>query len=360
MLNPLREILEQLGRKASERPSPFRAEAEAVLASFRDGKRELETKVRRGDLTPKVARAEATQLADGLGRALKQRAQDYSAIPRVFLDRLVEATERRKASAEHASPEVLQRETNRLLRSVLIEQQIQVRQPEFESRSYVRPSAGGQPAPTLDSLLAYHKHASVAGDAAAGEWVRRRLEEQRPLVATPEDHRRIDLATDRPDHVNPRLVAGFVEAMQGRDHEELEQFVSESVASRDTNACMAAFVLAREAPEGSRLRWVRNLLEGVDSFPDAALATLREIEAEARVTEREAAVSQAEFAIAQSENEARLSGLEAPTDAEITRRAAIQGRPVAQPGEAIGLTLDRRGAFASDLRVETTETPDVD
>jgi hypothetical protein len=360
MLNPMREILEQLGQRASERPSPFRAEAEAVLASFRDSKREIESKVRRGDLTPKVARAEADQLADGLGRALKQRAQDYSAIPRAFLDRLVEATERRKASADHASLDVLQRETNRLLRSVLIEQQIQVRQPEFESRAFVRPNAGGKPAPTLETLLAFHQRASVAGDASAVEWTRRRLEEQRPLASTNEDHRRIDLATDRPDQINPRLVAGFVEAMQGRDHEEMERFVTESVSSKDANACMAAFVLAREAPEGSRLRWVRNVLEGVATFPDAALASLREIEAEARVNEREAAVSQADFAIAQTKAEARLSGLEAPTDAEINRRASIQGRPVARPGEAIGLTLDRRGAFDSDVQVETTETLDVD
>jgi hypothetical protein len=357
MLNPTREILEQLGRRASERPSPFRAEAEAVLASFREGKRELENKVQRGDLTPKIARAEAVQLASGLGRALKQRAQDYSATPRAFQDLLVEASDRRKASAAHASLEVLQRETNRLLQSVLIEQQIQVRQPEFESRAFVRPNAGGKPAPTLETLLAFHQHASVAGDAAAGEWTRRRLEEQRPLVSTPEDHRRIDQATERPGNVNPRIVAGFVEAMQGRDHEELERFVSESVASRDANACMAAFVLAREAAEGSRLRWVRNVLEGIDAFPDAALTTLREIEAEARAAEREAAVSQAEFAIAQTEAEARMSGMEAPTEADLSRRASIQARPVARPGEAIGLTLDRRGQFNSDPTVETTEAP---
>ena len=146
MLNPLREIVERLGRRSAERPSPFRAEAESALEVFRAERRGIEQKVQRGDLTPKVARQQASALAEGLGKALKEHASDYTAVSRAFLDRLIEASERRKLAAERTSLEGLQRETNRLLRQSLIEQQLQSRAGEFEGRGFVRPALGGSPA----------------------------------------------------------------------------------------------------------------------------------------------------------------------------------------------------------------------
>jgi hypothetical protein len=357
--NSLRNMVQTLGRRASERPTPFRAEAEGVLASFRVGRQELETKIKRGDLTPKVAREQAEALAGGIARALKARAGEFSSTPRVFLDRLVEASETRRLAAERTSLEGLQRETNRLLRSVLVEQQIQVRQPEFESRAFARPVGGGQPAPTLDGLLTFCQSATMAGDDAAAEWGRRQLEGYRAVVTNPDDHRRIDLATDRPDRVNPRLVGNYVEAMDGRGPEDLERFVSESISSKDANACMASFIMAREAPEGSRLRWVRLVLDGVNAFPDAAITTLRELEVEARSADRDAAIAQADFVLAQVEAEARLHGIEAPSASEVARRAAMEARPAAKLGEPIGLALDRRGAFEGDQIVTPTESPEI-
>jgi hypothetical protein len=292
-----------------------------------------------------------------MGKSLKQRAGDFSMVSRAFLDRLVEASDRRKLAAERSSLEGLQRETNRLLRSVLVEQQIQVRHGEFEARSYVRPVAGGQPAPTVETLLAFQSHATLAGDDAAAEWGRRQLEAFRPLVQNPDDQRRIDLATDRTDRVNPRLVAAYVDAMHDQPPEEMERFVSESVAAKDANACMAAFVMAREVADGIRLRWVRQVLEGIEEFPDSALTTLRALEATARDEDREAALAQAEFAIAQVESEAKLAGLEAPSEAELARRAEIAGKPAARPGEAIGLALDRRGAYEGEDFTDYTEAP---
>jgi hypothetical protein len=359
MMNPLREILERLGRQSAERPSPFREEAEGVLKGFRGGKRELETLVKRGDLTPKVARERAAALADGIARTLKERAGEFSNTSRAFLDRLIEAAENRRHAVERASLEGLQRETNRLLRSVLVEQQIQVRRSDFEDRAFIRPVAGGQPAPTLESLLAFHQTAALGGDEAAAEWARRQLEGYRPLVSNPDDHRRIDVATDRPDRVNPRLVETYIEAMQGEQHPELERFVAESIAAKDANACMAAFVLARQAEDGSRLRWVRMVLEGIGQFPDAALATLRELEANARAADRDAAMAQAEFIIGQAEAEAKLPGLEAPTAAELARRAAIEALPMAKLGEPIGLALGRRGVLEGEDPTGSTEPATV-
>jgi hypothetical protein len=357
MLNPLREIVERLGRRSVDRPSPFKSEAESMLEAFRAERSAIEQKVKHGDLTPKVARQQAASLAENVEKALKQRAGEYSSVSRAFLDRLIEASERRKLAGERSSLEGLQRETNRLLRSVLIEQQIQVRRDEFEARAYFRPVAGGQPAPTLETLLAFHSHASVAGDDSAAEWGRRQLEAFRPLVQNPDDQRRIDLATDRADRVNPRLVAAYVDAMQEQPPEEMAHFVAESVASKDANACMAAFVMAREVPDGIRHRWVRQVLEGIEEFPDTALTTLRALEATARDEDREAALAQAEFAIVQAFAEAKLPGLEAPSEAERARRDAIAAKPAARPGEAIGLALDRRGAFEGEAISEYPEGP---
>ena len=67
-MNPLRDIVERLGRRSAERPSPFRAEAETVLEGFRAERREIEAKVKHGDLTPKVAREQATALASRSAR----------------------------------------------------------------------------------------------------------------------------------------------------------------------------------------------------------------------------------------------------------------------------------------------------
>src|SRR4051812_41654670 len=122
-LNPLRERLASAGRSASRQESPFRAEAEAAMAGFQAVRRDLERRVRGGALTVRVAREPPAEAPARLRSLLSPRADGFSAAPRAFLDRLVEANEARKHSRERASLEVLQRETNRLLRETLIEQQ---------------------------------------------------------------------------------------------------------------------------------------------------------------------------------------------------------------------------------------------
>jgi hypothetical protein len=345
VLNPFRDALSRAGREAQDRSSPFQAEADAGLEGFRAVRADLERQVRRGDLTVKVARERAASAAADLRDRLLKRSENYCTTPRVFLDRLVEADKARKMARESLSIEGLQRETNRLLRQHLVEQQLQSRAPEFEGRTFLRPIAGGQPAPTLDSLLGFHRMASDSGDEVAIEWSRRQLEGFRNRVFDDADIRKIDLATDRPDRVNPRLVDVYVESLKGRSPDELETFVDRAAEDRDANACIAAFVLARQDPEGPKLRWVRKLLSRLPEFPDVALTTLRGLEAEARASEDEAVKAQVKFAIARAEDEADLDGVRAPSDRELERAAKIQARPIARPGESIGLALERRGAI---------------
>jgi hypothetical protein len=347
-LNPFREALGQAGRRASQHESSFKPEADAALARFQAVRADLERQVRRGDLTVKVARERAEVAAAQLKAALTAQAQGFSASPKVFLDRLVEASELRKRSRDQMSLEGLQRETNRLLRQTLVEQQLQNRTGEFEGKTFVRRLTGGQPAPTLESLLAFHETAVNAGDEAAAEWARRQLEGLRVRVSDPADLRRIDLACDRPDVVNPRVVAVYLEALEGAGPGEVEGFVARALAGRDANACVAAFLRARDEPGGMAVRWVRDVLDGLGGFPDAALATLRSIEADARGADAEAARAQADYAAALAESEARLTGIEAPSPDELARAERVRARPAARLGEPIGLALDRRGHLPED------------
>ena len=332
-------------RESLDRSSSFQVEAEAALSIFRSIRSDLERQVRRGDLTVKIARERAADASIELRDRLLKQSEGYSPTPRVFLDRLVEADKARKLAKETLSIEGLQRETNKLLRQHLLEQQLQARAGEFEGKTYLRPVTGGDPSPTLDALLGFHRTASDSGDEVALEWSRRQLEGFRNRVFNQDDLRRIDLATDRPDRVNPRIIDVYVEAMKDRSGEDLETFAEKAVDDGDANACIAAFALARQSPDGPRVRWVRKVLTGLPDFPEVALTTLRGLEAEARSSEAEAARAQAEFAIARAEAEVGLDGLEAPTERDRERVVQMESRPVARPGEAIGLTLDRRGAI---------------
>jgi hypothetical protein len=334
MFNPKSNAILQAGLRAVDRPSPFKAEAEAALAHFRAARSEIESLVRRGDLTTKVARERAEAASRKLRDDLTARAEDYSPASAAFLDRLVSAVQSRKHARETMSLEGLQRETNRLLRESLIETQLQGRVAEFESRAFVRPVAGGAPAPTLDGLLAFHRSSENAGDEAALEWSRRQLESFRHRVIEEADLRRIDLACDQPDRVNLRLVGVYVEAMADRTPEELEVFVERAIVEKDANACVAAFTLARQDPSRADARWARRVLAGLAEFPDTALTTLRVIEAEARQRESEAARAHAELAIAMAESESRLEGLSAPTAAELDLAARLASMPMARPAAA--------------------------
>lgn len=327
---------------AAHLSTPFKAEADAALAEFQATRAALERQVRDGEITIKAARQRAAEAAGRLRERLARRAEGFSPTPRVFLDRLVAAAEARRLARRTASSEALQREVIELLRQSIVEQQLAGRSAEFEARAFRRPLHGGQPAPTLDSLLHFHESARVAGDEPAMEWARRQLEAFRLRGLSPEEERRIDRATDRPDRVNERTAARYVEALRGRPAEELEAFVREAVDSSDASACAAAFLLAREAPEGTSARWVRDVLDGVSRFPDGALSVLRAREAEARREDAEAAAAAAEFAATVAEAEARFPALHQPDDAEVRRRDEHRARIVDASEEPVGLAFHRR------------------
>ena len=336
-------------RGLADAPTPP-ASADGPLAGFRSLTQDLRRQVAHGDLTPKVARDRAAEAAERLAAALDRPGSETPTPPRPFLDRLIAASNARTRARANISLEGHQRETNLLLRQGLIEQQLATRAAEFEGRAFARNMHGGPPAPTLTGLLAFHESAQLDGDEAAQEWGRRQLESFRPRVAEPEDLRRLDRACDRPDRVNPRIVAAYVEALRGHDPAELETFVAHALEGRDASACTAAFELARESPEGLAPRWVRSVLDGLGEFPDAALAGLRHREVEAARDADEAARSRAQALAETARGEARLSDLVAPSAAELARQARVDAKPLAGPEQAIGLALDRRGLDAEEFR----------
>ena len=101
--------------------------------------------------------------------------------------------------------------------------------------------------------------------------------------------------------------------------------------------------------ESSSARWVRNVLNGLEQFPDAALNSLRVWEAEARADDAQAARSKAEYAVALAEADSRFPGLEAPSMAEVERMERIQALPLAAEHEPIGLALNRRGLLPEEF-----------
>ena len=77
-LVPNRDVLNPTFLRATGHDTPFRAEADAALASFRALRSDLERQVRRGDLTPKVARQRAADNVEYLRRQLLLKAEGYS------------------------------------------------------------------------------------------------------------------------------------------------------------------------------------------------------------------------------------------------------------------------------------------
>ncbi len=356
-LNPHAAGLRAAGLDANRLASPFRALAENALNTFRQLRDELKQQVRSGELTLKVARARAALSATTLRHGLDQELQARLANTDAFQDRLFLVADKRRAAAAAPSLEQLQQETNRLLQQTLIEQQLQSRVLEFEARAHVRPLNGGQPAPTLQSLLAMHQQASQDDDAAAQEWARRQLQAFKPRVLLDEDRNQIEAACDRPDQVNPAIVSKYIQALEVASSAQLDRFLEEALSSQDASACCAAFVAARAQADGQASAWAVKVLHSLSDFPAPALESLQNREHQLREASAVAARAAVEFVAALADEEASLPGLKQPTEAELAAMARVLARPIAGPDEPIGLTLSRRGQPAGFVSPQPETAP---
>jgi hypothetical protein len=325
---------EALGRRYVRRPAidtPFQKVAEDALATFRAARTNVEKRVKTGDLTLKAAREEVAQAAALLRESLASRSNRYSPVSSVFAERLADGAARRAEANRRRGLEDLQKETNELLKKSLVEQQIQARSGEFEGITHVRPIAGGQPATSVDRMLAFHEDSTRAGDDAGREWARRQLEGLRSRAYSEEEQLQIDRACQRPDRVNERLVSATIDDLDSRGDSELEVYVTHALESLDATSCVAAFILARRATDPIDRPWVRRILQALESFPDAALASLADWETKERIAEAEAARTYAEYAIELADSEAKLKGLRPPTEIELTRLSRLANLPLSRP-----------------------------
>jgi hypothetical protein len=358
-LNPNTDALRR-SAAAIRTGGPFQAVAAAAIESFQSLRGELAAQVRAGRLTPRVAREKASEAAASLRDDLIGRAAAVRPASATLADAVAASIESRRASAARPSFGTLQRETNRLLRQNLIEQQLASRASEFESRAFHRPLGGGAPAPSLEGLLAFAAQADGEADESAREWARRQLEAFRPFVHTAEEMRRIDAVCDRPEQVNPRTVARYLEALAEAPAEELDRFATEAIASRDASACVAAVLLASEMPgdDAAPAQWVQTVVEGLDRLPDAALAAIRNhLDAEQQVT-TQTAMASAEAAADRMAAEARMPSLAAPRDDQVARLARAEALPVATSGQPIGLVPGFRGQIPVENPVSSDEATD--
>ena len=218
MLNPLRDKLSLAGRESQDRSSPFRVEAESALSLvFGLPEVDLERQVRRGDLTVKVARERAAAASarpprpapegvrgvqpdpSGLPRSPGRGRQGPQAGEGISLDRGPPARDQQAAPPAPGRAAVAG--PGRRVRGE------DLPPPDRPGASRRRRSMACSPStgPSSDS-----------GDEVALEWSRRQLEGIRNRVFNDDDLRKIDLATDRPDRVNPRLIDVYVEAMKDR------------------------------------------------------------------------------------------------------------------------------------------------
>ena len=103
-LNPLRDGLARAGLDPFRMAPAFRDATDAALGGFRKVRSDLVAQVRRGDLTPKVARRLAAEAAATMADDLRRRGQEQSTAPRAMAERLAAAQQDRSRSRSAAFP----------------------------------------------------------------------------------------------------------------------------------------------------------------------------------------------------------------------------------------------------------------
>ncbi len=354
-LHSLRETLGGRGLRAEHAKLYFRTQADAALDQFRTFRENLRREVRRGELTPKVARERAADAANQLTEGLHKHCQEARSTPSIFGERLAEVYNKRQLAKATPTLETLQRETNRLLQANLVEQQIHNRNREFQSKTFERPVTGGEPAPTLRGLLQFHENAKVSGDESAREWSRRQLEGMKDQIVNPEDRKRLEQLCDLPGSLRADRVSEVLSELDHQDPSLLNQLSDEVIDSADPNACVALYLRAREAAgvDVDNEPWVTHLLGRLDAFPDSALDCLKTWEQDARTEENQMLHQEAERTGLIAKREAALPGLQTPQPHELVSIDRIDRLPAVAPGEQIGLSLQRRGFTPDEYRART-------
>jgi len=339
MLNPRRNSvssieMEVLNGFSDAIKKPF----EERMTNFNQSKSDLVQMVSDGEMTVKAARKRAGELAGEMQSVVETVVNQMKGEGSPLSLRLMESVRNRKKAK---SAEELQGEILDVMQRNLVELQITNRKSEFEGRTYLKNGANQVATASMEKLFEYLDESEMREDQAAVEWVRRQMEQLRPIVVSPEILDRIDQACDRPGTLNLRLVAKYQKAIGERISEPgfIEALLDQAIEQNDANACSAVFQMAREELQLIRPEAQLKLMAVIDKFPSQAFSDALRVDRDANrnaeaCTEQFQAMSLAY--IAQS---ARLEDAKQPSESDLKRRMEIKAREALPADEPIGLVI---------------------
>lgn len=310
-----------LATRALQSGSPFKATCDAALGDFAASRALAVKAIRDGVLTTRVGRDSLGQSAAALKARLASEASTFSSTPRYFGEMIARAAATQAANRRNGGLEGAQRETNRLLNRVLIEQRITNQAGDYEAHARnADPHRAGDDGPSLQTLLSIHADARRGDDDAHAEWARRRLQTARRQTFEPQALEAIDRALESPDEVSDPAVARHLQSLEATDAEGRASFAKQATESRAASGLVATFLATQHvAASGTPESWTTDFLAGMpDVFPEAAVFSLAKGHAERRTAEREAAMAWAEHTAAQAERLAQLDNVQPPTEAELS------------------------------------------
>ena len=321
-MNPLDQTFKQLAMRSFRAgEGPIKQRGEEAVAHLKAAGSALREKVRRGEVgvveARRLAKVQADRYRADLEKATAELAPGHPMLRKLIDDRRAHL----KTMAGLAGPTDLARESNGLLRSLVIEQQIANRRGEFEARGFSKRPGGGptdKPAPMPDGLLSFLETAGMSGDEAGVEWARRTLAANRHLVFDDATRERVEAAVVRPGEIDPGAIARNLEHIEKNGPiADPGKVLDNCLAVNDLNgavAIVASIAGGLDLPGGTG---ATEVMTRCHALPAAALDALRRIDGERVEAARAQAREHLGLSAAQLDREAALDGATAPTDADL-------------------------------------------
>jgi hypothetical protein len=340
MLRPQKKQLTQSENELRQYlPAAMRQRLEPVLDEFQMRRNELYSLVREGEMTLKFANTRVRELSEIVQSKIQDSLNDFRSQTSPLSDALVSAMKSKQVeeSMPHAQKKMLD-----LLRANLVESQIMNRIKEFESRTYQRNSADQQPTPSVMKLMEMVQKARLDNDDSALEWARRQLEQLRPFVFSETLKDQIDLLTSRPGTVNRDLVEKY--KLQIKNYWEtprvIQRFLERGIETRDANACLAVFEMARTNQENTPLELIESISKNMKSFPEFVLNYAAECDAIQKVQETEQLSQLETLASAYLDAGSDLGDVEVLTERELGMQRRIEALANSENPAPLGLVPD--------------------
>ena len=339
MLNPRRNSVSSIEMSVLDSFSDaIKKPFEERLTDFNQRKSDLIQMVSDGEMTVKAARKRAGELAVEMQSVVEATVNQQRGQGSPLSLKLMESVRNRKKSK---SAEELQGEILEVMQRNLVELQITNRKSEFEGRTYLKNGANQVATASLEKLFEYLDESEMREDQAAVEWVRRQMEQLKPIVVSPEIQDRIDQACDRPGTLNLRLVEKYQKAIAERISEPgfIEALLDQAIEQNDANACSAVFQIARQELQLIRPEAQVKLMAVIDKFPSQAFSDALRVDRDAN-RNAEACTEQFQaMSLAYIEQSARLEDAKQPSEIDLKRRMELKARETLPADEPIGLVI---------------------